>query len=549
MNTSILSREEALQKALHEHWDVIIIGGGATGCGTALDAASRGLKTLLVEKGDFASGTSGRSTKLIHGGLRYLKNFEVGLVREVGKERAILQRNARHLIYRDPMFLPVYDGGELGRTSTAIALWVYEWLAGVEAKERRKMLSKEETLSYIPLLQKEGLQGSAKYFEYRTDDARLTLSLALSAQEHGATVLNYTAVENFTYDESKQRITGVIFKDLIKDKSYTIKSKSVVNAAGPWVDHIHALDKISKSDTKLKGSRGIHIVLSSFHFPLKEAVYFDAIDGRMVFAIPREQKVYVGTTDVFYEGSLENSAIPKKEMDYLIACVIAKFDVKNLTTEHIESAWSGVRPLVLEQGKAEGKISRKDELFIAPSGLITIAGGKLTGYRKMAERATNKLCDFLGENSNRCKTETLQLAGGEFQSDAAFERFVSIKIIELMSLLDMMSYEADLLVRRYGNQIDDFIALIPKATYYAQKFQLAKSVAVQVLYAMEKEMALKAKDVYIRRTSDFYFRIEPLKKIYKPMIAMMADCLACDSKWIKEQEEEFENKVFELKGN
>ncbi len=548
MTSSVSSREQSLRQASEKHWDVIIIGGGATGCGTALDAASRGLKTLLIEKSDFASGTSGRSTKLIHGGLRYLKNLEFGLVREVGKERAILQRNARHLVYRDPMFLPVYRGGELGRLSTSVALWVYECLAGVESSERRVMLNKEQALSHLPLLQKKDLLGAAKYFEYRTDDARLTLSLALSAQEYGATVLNYTEVKEFLYDDSSQGIKGVVLKDLVKGNMYHAKAQTVVNAAGPWVDHIHALDKTSTSDHKLKGSRGIHIVFSSFDFPLKQAVYFDAIDGRMVFAIPREQKVYVGTTDIFYEGSLEHPEIPKKEIEYLIACVKAKFDVDHLNIDQVESAWSGVRPLVLEKGKAEGKISRKDELFVSSSGLVTIAGGKLTGYRKMAERATDKVCKLLGKKDHVCKTKNLQLSGGVFLSDDYFEKFVSNKTMELMSLLDVMSYEADLLVRRYGNRIDEVIQFVPQANYYAQKYQLAKPIALQVLYAVEKEMALTAKDVYVRRTSDFYFRIEPLKKNYKSIIAMMADCLSFDTRWIKDQEEMFEEKLFSLKG-
>lgn len=545
MAVSFLSRDQSFLKLAEEHWDVIIIGGGATGCGTALDAASRGLKTLLIEKGDFASGTSGKSTKLIHGGLRYLKNLEFSLVKEVGKERAILQKNARHLVYRDPMFLPVFEGGELGRTTTAVALWMYEWLAGVEPSERRKMLSVEETLRYLPLLEKKGLQGAAKYFEYRTDDARLTLSVANSAKDYGAVLLNYTPVEGFLYDNNSS-VSGVVVKDSLSNTTYEVKAKCVVNAAGPWVDKIQALDTKSTFESKLKGSRGIHIVISSFNFPLKQAVYFDAIDGRMVFAIPREEKVYVGTTDIFYEGSLDAPNIPRKEMQYLIDCVKAKFDVKNLGIDHIESAWSGVRPLVLEKGKEAGKISRKDELFVSTSGLLTIAGGKLTGYRKMAERATDKICNLLGLKNTPCKTELMMLCGGNFASDTNFENFVNKQKVELMALLDIMSYEAELLVRRYGSKMEEVLSFIPKSTYYAQKYQVSKPLALQVLYAVEREMALTAEDVYVRRTSDFYFRIEALKKNYKAVIAMMADCLGRNSEWIKGQEGVFEDKLEQL---
>lgn len=538
MLDSLLSREQSFVKATEQEWDVIIIGGGATGCGAALDAVSRGLKTLLVEKADLASGTSGRSTKLIHGGLRYLKNMEFALVREVGQERAILQRNARHLVHRDPMFLPVYEGGELGWTTTAIALWVYEWLAGVESSERRVMLNVKDTLQQLPLLQTKGLKGSAKYFEYRTDDARLTLSLALTARQKGATLLNYATVEAFTYSNDGQHIKGVVVKDEVTDQSHSLKARCVVNAAGPWVDRIATLDKTITHQPKLAGSRGIHIVLSSFDFPLKQAVYFDGSDGRMVFAIPREQMVYVGTTDVFYKGSLEDPEIPVKEMEYLLSCVREKFQLKNISLAQIHSAWSGVRPLVMEQGKAEGKISRKDELYTSKSGLITITGGKLTGYRKMAQRAVDAVCKQLQHNV-RSNTIKLSLWGGGFPSDEAFAYFVSSKTLEVMSALNILRYEAELLVRRYGDHIDAFLAYIPKANYYAQKYQAPLSCTLQIVYAVAVEQAVKPDDVYIRRTTDFYFRLVDLKPNYKKLIAIMADCLSQDENWIKQEEAVF----------
>ncbi len=534
----MVSRTQSFDNATEQEWDVIIIGGGATGCGAALDAVSRGFKTLLVEKADFASGTSGRSTKLIHGGLRYLKNMEFSLVREVGLERAILQRNARHLVHRDPMFLPVYDGGELGWTSTAVALWVYEWLAGVESSERRVMLNVKDTLVQLPLLQTQGLKGSAKYFEYRTDDARLTLSLALTARNKGATLLNYATVEAFAYSNDGQQIKGVVVKDEVTAQSYSLKGRCVVNAAGPWVDRISILDKSTPPQTKLAGSRGIHIVLSSYDFPLKQAVYFDAPDGRMVFAIPREEMVYVGTTDIFYKGSLEDPEIPVKEMEYLLSCVREKFQLKDITLAQIHSAWSGVRPLVMEQGKAEGKISRKDELYTSKSGLITITGGKLTGYRKMAQRAVDAVCKQLQHNG-RSATINLQLWGGNFPSDEAFDYFVSTKTLEVMTALDILPYEAELLVRRYGDHIDAFIAYIPKANYYAQKYQAPLAFTLQIVYAVAVEQAVKPDDVYIRRTTDFYFRLMDLKQNYKKLIAIMADCLSREEAWIKSEGEVF----------
>jgi glycerol-3-phosphate dehydrogenase len=270
-----------------EKYDVLVIGGGITGCGIALDAATRGVKTALVEMQDYAAGTSSRSTKLVHGGLRYLKQFEVKMVAEVGKERAIVYENGPHVTSPEWMLLPIHQGGTFGKFSTSIGLFVYDFLAGVKRSERRKMLSVEETLKHEPLLKKEGLKGGGYYVEYKTDDARLTIEVVKEAVKQGATAVNYTKVEEFIYENGK--VKGVKVVDQLTKNSYNIYANKIVNAAGPWVDSLREKDQ-SRKGKSLQLTKGVHLVIDQSRFPLNQAIYFDTPDGRMVFAIPREGK-------------------------------------------------------------------------------------------------------------------------------------------------------------------------------------------------------------------------------------------------------------------
>src|SRR4051812_35109835 len=256
---SVSDRQILLEKLKGETYDLLIIGGGITGAGIALDAASRGLKTALIEKNDFAYGTSSRSTKLIHGGLRYLKQLEFGLVKEVGSERAVVHNLAPHLVVPEKMLLPLYEKKGLGYWLTSIGLKIYDWLAGVKPEDQRKMLTRSQTLKAEPLLKNDDVKGGAIYAEYRTDDARLTIGIAKAAVNYGATLLNYVLVENFLSDENG--IAGVVAKDVLTNTILTIKAKAVVNAGGPWVDELR------KADDSLKGKRlhltkGVHIVVA-----------------------------------------------------------------------------------------------------------------------------------------------------------------------------------------------------------------------------------------------------------------------------------------------
>jgi len=399
-----LNRALRNQNLSNTFFDLLIIGGGITGAGIALDASSRGLKVALIEKSDFASGTSSKSTKLIHGGLRYLKQGDFKLVREVGMERAILYKNAPHIVIPEKMLMPFTDKGTFGKTISSIGLWIYDWLAGVPKPERRKILNAKEALQFEPLLEEKGLIGAAMYYEYRTDDARLTLDVLKTAQNYGAIITNYSKITSFIYENNL--IVGANVLDNITSEVFKIHATKVINATGPWVDTIIQTD-FKNSETRLKLTKGVHLVVPHKKFPINQSIYFDVPDGRMLFAIPRGKTTYFGTTDTDFSDLLDNPLVTNNDVKYLIDSVNYTFPKLNLSKFDIISSWAGLRPLIQKEGKKSTELSRKDEIFIATSGLISIAGGKLTGYRKMAERVVNLI------SNKPCVTENIAISKNE----------------------------------------------------------------------------------------------------------------------------------------
>ncbi|MFN8237158.1 MAG: glycerol-3-phosphate dehydrogenase/oxidase [Chitinophagales bacterium] len=495
MPFSARNRTRYIQQLQNESFDLLVIGGGITGAGIALDAITRGLKVCLIEKSDFASGTSSRSTKLIHGGLRYLKQLEFGIVREVGQERAILYKNAPHIVIPERMLLPIVEGGSLGKYSTSLGLYVYDRLAGVEKEERRNMLSKEETLEKEPLLNKDILKGGGMYVEYRSDDARLTIEVLKSAVERGALCVNYVSFESFTHNASN-KIAGASCKDVLSGKQFYIKAKKVINACGPWVDDLRKKDK-SLNKKRLHLTKGIHVVLPKEKLPIHQAVYFDVQDGRMIFAIPRGKKIYIGTTDTNYNADTNFPFATREDVRYVIDAANFMFPSASLTVEDVESSWAGLRPLIHEEGKSPSDLSRKDEIFISDSGLISIAGGKLTGFRKMAERSVNVVCKQLkleeGRTFNSCITDKIELSGGnldKYPAEYARELQEDFKQFYLDDV-----YE---LVLKYGSNTQYVLA--SAQTNFKNDLILAEAD-----YCLEHEMTMNAADFLIRRTGRLYF--------------------------------------------
>ncbi len=511
-----MNREQLIAELQANQLDLLVVGGGITGAGIALDAQVRGIKTGLIEMQDFAAGTSSRSTKLVHGGLRYLKQLEFRLVAEVGKERAIVYENAPHVTQPEWMLLPLIEGGTYGRFSTSIGLYLYDLLAGVRRSERRKMLSREQTLTKEPLLRRDKLKAGGYYVEYKTDDARLTLETIKEAADRGALPVNYVKAEDFLYENGKA--VGVLAKDLTAGRTFEIRAKQIVNATGPWVDHLREKDG-SKKGKQLYHTKGVHIVFDQKRFPLRQAIYFDTPDGRMAFAIPRGKKTYVGTTDTHYTGDLAHPVMTADDRDYLLAAIDFMFPDLRIKAEDIEASWAGIRPLIYEEGKSASEISRKDEIFFSPTGLITIAGGKLTGYRKMAEKVVNIAAKNLGVSAS-CSTDKIALSGGKVGGSKGFAGFVQNKTGEGIAL-GLSPEEAERLVRRYGGNVDRLYEILRTRGAEANEHHLSLEVFASLVYGMEAEMVLTPVDFFLRRTSSLLFDIEWAKRWMEPVLIFL----------------------------
>lgn len=513
---SNLDRQDRIQNITKQTYDLVVIGGGITGGGIALDAASRGLKVLLLEKGDFASGTSSKSTKLIHGGLRYLKQFDFWLVKEVGSERAIVHKLAPHLVLPEKMLLPLIEGGSYGKWLTSIGLKVYDILAQVTGEDKRQMLEKKQALKLEPLLPKKILNGAGYYAEYRTDDARLTIENIKTSLSFGAEALNYARVTDFLYENDK--VAGVAFKDEAGgEEVFQVKSKYVVSAAGPWVDELRVINK-SKKGKRLHLTKGVHVVFPKEKLPVKQSVYFDVPDGRMIFAIPRGKVTYVGTTDTNFNLDKDHVKTDLADAIYLISAVNNMFPDIHLEMDDIVSSWAGLRPLIHEEGKSASELSRKDEIFTSDTGLISIAGGKLTGYRKMAERTVNRIAqkmeeDF-GNKPKECSTAEIPLCGSAFKKFKHVKKYMT-EVQDRMQPDGFSEYDAWYLVTTYGKQTDiileNYAALRNKDPY-------VKLIRAEAQFSIANEMAINPMDFFIRRTGRLYFDIESIRLHMEPVL-------------------------------
>jgi glycerol-3-phosphate dehydrogenase len=505
----MIDRAKLVSRLKSETWDILVIGGGITGAGIALDAATRGLKTALIEKNDFASGTSSRSTKLVHGGLRYLKQLEFALVSEVGRERAIVHANAAHLVIPEKMLMPLIKGGTYGRLASSVGLEVYDILANVKKEDRRHMLSKEETLKVEPLLNEEVLLGSGYYSEYRTDDARLTLELIKGAVRKGAVCVNYCELKELTFN--KKMISGCHVLEHLEGELFDIKAKFTVNACGPWVDHIRYLNG-SIGKKRLHLTKGVHIVVPHDRLPVKQSIYFDVPDGRMIFTIPRGRTTYIGTTDTDFSGDLDNITATREDAEYLVNAVNSTFPSIQLSLGDIESSWAGVRPLIHQEGKSASEISRRDEIFIAPDGLISIAGGKLTGYRKMAQKTVDEVVkrykETYGYEFGPCITRHIPLTEDPLWNVEEVEYYKGL-VAQKITALKLDPGTASYLVSNYGKQADQVIDLMRQFRSADPQESLVRA---ELMFGMVNEMVCSSVDFFDRRTGRLYFDITTVLK-------------------------------------
>ena len=537
MNTfSFFNREKTIKELQSEEFDLLVVGGGITGAGIALDAASRGMKVALIEKNDFASGTSSKSTKLIHGGLRYLKQFDFWLVKEVGTERAIVHKLAPHLVVPEKMILPLVDGGTYGSWLTSVGLKIYDVLAAVEGEDKRKMLDQKEALKKEPLLPKPILKGAGYYAEYRTDDARLTLELIKTALDYNAKPINYSEVLEFLYKDN--RVIGATIKDVLTHAVFNVKSKYIINATGPWVDHLR-LKNQPNTNKKLRLSKGVHLVVNHEKLPVKQSVYFDVPDGRMMFAIPRGKSTYFGTTDTNYQGNKNEITTDLVDAMYLIAAVNNMFPKISISINDIKSSWAGLRPLIHEEGKPVSELSRKDEIFVSKSGLISIAGGKLTGYRKMAERivdlVTKKYFKKFSGIFKEAQTESILLSGGGFEDFNEVKTYID-HICDSIVEKRFDKKDAQYLVYNYGKQAD---IISRKYDEFIEKCPHEKMIKAEVWFTIHYEMACTPIDFFMRRTGRFYFDIDSVHR-YKTIVLNEFSNYFC---WDKKEEEKREKEL------
>jgi glycerol-3-phosphate dehydrogenase len=478
-----LRDRDALFDALgRDTFDVAVIGAGITGAGIARDAAMRGLEVALLEAGDFAAGTSSRSSKLVHGGIRYLAQGDVGLVREAARDREVIGRLAPHLAERTIFLVPARSRWEM--TKFRMALATYERIGSITPSDRHESWGLQELARQEPTLRTDGIVGALAYPEYITDDARLTLANVRSAALAGARVANYTEVIGLDAG-ANAGMHGIIARDRTgRERQCRLRARVVVNAAGPWADDIRRLEE-PQATPKLMLTKGIHVVLSRRRLPIRHTVNLRASDGRGLFAIPRGDMAYLGTTDSFYPHPDYSPKVTADDIGYVLATANDAFELEPLAPHDIVSLWAGLRPLLAQPDKAPSEISRRDEIMIGAGGMITIAGGKLTAYRRMAERVVDRCQQALGVPLTRSRTADVPLPGGDFTTGVA-------ALVQRLSAHLGTGSVAERLVRLYGSE-----AAVVAAD--------GGDVAAEVRQAVHREGAVRLDDYWVRRSARAWF--------------------------------------------
>lgn len=530
-----MNRNTLFEKLQSEAYDLLVIGGGATGTGIALDAATRGLKVALVEKDDFASGTSSRSTKLIHGGVRYLEQAvkkldraQFNLVRDALHERSTLIKLAPHLAHPLPLVTPLYSW--FGIPYYRMGLKIYDWLAGKRNLSPSRYLNAKEALKNFPMLKAKGLRGGVLYYDGQFDDARMNVSLALTSIEKGATVLNH--VEVLALLKENQRLCGAEVQDKESGKRATVRARVVVNATGPFVDVIRLLDDPQEKPL-LRASSGIHIVLDKrFSPPATGLLIPQTEDGRVLFLLPWLGFTLVGTTD--NPAEIEANPKPSEEdIQYILRHIEKYFDIP-VAREDVLSAWSGLRPLVSNPNAADtAKLSRDHIVNVSPSGLLTVTGGKWTTYRKMALDAVDhaiKVGNLKPQNPSQ--TENTPLVGSlGFSGQLA---------PQLMEQWGMDRDVANHLANAYGGKALA-VAALAKEGYGQRLVPEHPYLEAEVIYVVQNELAVSVVDVLARRLRLAFLDIESARRALPRVLDLQGRLLAWTPQRLLQEKEKFEN--------
>jgi alpha-glycerophosphate oxidase len=577
MAFSATTRTENIARLKNEMLDLLIIGGGITGAGVALQASATGIKTGLIEMQDFSEGTSSRSTKLVHGGIRYLKTFDVEVVADTVKERAIVQHIAPHIPRPDPMLIPIYDepGATFTMFSLKVAMDLYDRLADVtDPRYTNYTLSRDEVLAREPQLKSENLVGGGVYLDYINNDSRLVIENIKKAHENGGIMASHVQAIKLLHDEQGM-LNGARVKDLFTGEEFDIHARLVINTAGPWSDLVRKLDQDTSITPQMRPTKGVHLVVDGARLPVPQPTYFDTgdQDGRMVFVVPRANKTYFGTTDTDYTADFKHPTVTREDVDYLLAIINSRYPNVNLTIDDIEASWAGLRPLIATNGSSDynggdsgklsdqsfdaviqvvndyenGKATRADvehvlndlesalsehkvnpsavsrgsNLTVATNGLITLAGGKITDYRKMAAGALTVISRLLAsrfdEHFTPIDSQSLAVSGGELDPTNVDDALAALA--KQGQAKGLPESDALHLANLYGANVPKVFALMDKIIM-APGLSLAETLGLH--YAMDEEMALTPVDYLLRRTNHILFQRETLADVKAGVVDEMA---------------------------
>lgn len=598
------SRDKVIERLQEDVFDLVIIGGGITGAGLAVQAAASGLSTALIEMQDFSEGTSSRSTKLVHGGLRYLKQFDVEVVQETVQERAVVQGIAPHIPKPDPMLLPIYDepSQSFSELELKIAMDLYDKLADVtDSPYANKLLTREEVIERQPNLMRENLVAGGFYLDYRNNDARLVIENMKQAHDDGALLLSRAKVTGFEYNDVNE-IEAVIVEDTLNEEkqTFSIKSRVVINATGPWSDLIRDLDVKVESQHQMRPTKGVHLVVDSSKLSVNSPVYFDSGEGdkRMIFVLPRENKTYFGTTDTDYDGDLTHPQVSQHDVDYLLRIVNRRFPEANLSLNDIEASWAGLRPLISgnsgsdynggnngsitnesfdelaqlfseynegrvprvevekairdvsknnqESANSPSSVSRGSDLSVSETGLLTLAGGKITDYRKMAEGAMKVIIDRLkqlGRDYELIDSSSYQVSGGHFDPlkvEEAIEEFAN-----QYETAGLSREDSNYLANLYGSNVDVVLSYKEQAQSLADEYKLDLKDTLSLLYALNEEAVYSSEDFFLRRTNYMLFRSEEMGDLVEAIQAIIQSELALSDQARERQYQELIDSIEE----
>jgi glycerol-3-phosphate dehydrogenase len=539
---SVLSRTAELASAATEELDVLVVGMGATGAGVALDAASRGLRVAVLDKGDLASGTSSKSSKLVHGGLRYLENYEFGLVREGVVERQLLMRLAPHLVRPMDFLYPVWPDTAkrrlLGLGLTTYDVFAMASLAGRGGTTRRhEKISAGEAIALAPALEDSGLAYSYLYGDCATDDARLVLAVVQAARRYGALTVTHAEVTGLTTDGA--RVNGATVLDRFTGDSVTVRARHVVNATGVWVDQLQGFEEPGRTAV-VQPSKGVHVVVPRARLPLLQASILlpsKQGDGRSMFAIPWGRQTILGTTDTPYDGELDGLSLTQEDLDYVLASGNAVFK-RDLVQDDVLGAWAGVRPLIRQAGTdSMSDISRRHTLVEGTGGLLTITGGKLTTYRRMAKDVVDRIIDRDGSKA-RCRTDEITISGTRPMGELLAE------MRGLARGLGLSEEVAESLVRQCGETASHVLSLVQAdRSLGAPLSPHAPHIAAEVVHAARSEGASSVDDVFSRRMR-LSLRAKDAGMPAAPLAAqLLARELGRDGTWVQQQVEAYADAV------